>query len=122
MRPALALIACLILTAEALPAMTPPTHHAPQALSLKVERRDGKLDIALFGHAAQVLEVSYLLEVSGASTSRHRGKTTLAADTPVRLSRMTTDEAENWCVRLLAEEVGREPYEIRQGPCLDREG
>ncbi|MBI1403016.1 MAG: hypothetical protein GC147_07370 [Porphyrobacter sp.] len=119
MRASLALAALLALTAEVSPAMTHAAPEPPKALSLKVERHGTKLAVELVGRAPSAVEVSYELEVSGRSTSRHRGRTTLAAGTTARLSTMTAEVGDTWCVRLLAEEEGREPYEIREGDCPD---
>lgn len=90
---------------------------APHALTLDVREHDGMLEIALIGLSPQTQGVSYALEVTGNSTSRHRGSTTLAAGTRAVLSTMRTTAGENWCVKLTAEEDGRAPYEITQGPC-----
>lgn len=117
MRHVFALLALTALTAEGLPAMTQTPSDASQALSLEVRQEDGKIAVALTGHSARALEVSYLLEISGKSNSRHRGRTTLAANVPARLSTMMVDAGEKWCVRLLAEEAGKAPYEIREGDC-----
>ncbi len=88
-----------------------------QALTLDVQQRDGVIEVQLIGHSERAQEVSYLLEVTGQSTSRHRGKTTLAAGTTAILSTMRANAGENWCVKLVAEEPGREPYEIVEGSC-----
>ncbi|OBV10208.1 curli-like amyloid fiber formation chaperone CsgH [Erythrobacter dokdonensis] len=93
----------------------------PRALSLKVEQTDGAITVELVGHSARARQVSYELEVSGRSNSRHRGSTMLAANTPVRLSTMTASVGESWCVRLLAEEEGGDPYEILAGDCPEAE-
>jgi hypothetical protein len=95
---------------------------APQALSLKVDRADGTIAVELLGHSAHAQQVSYVLEVSGRSHSRHRGTTTLAANTPVSLSTMKASVDDTWCVRLLAEEEGRDPYEILEGDCPESDG
>lgn len=102
-------------TAQVQPAMRDASH----ALSLKVERTGGTIAVELLGHSPRARQVSYVLEVSGQSTSRHRGTTTLAANTPVRLSAMTASVGETWCVRLLAEEEGSDPYEIVEGDCSE---
>ena len=119
MRAPFALFALAALTAEACFAMNPTASDAPPALSLKVERHGSRIAVELLGHSPRAQQVSYLLELSGHSTSRHRGTTTLAADTPVRLSTMAAEVGEDWCVRLMAQEEGREPYELREGSCPD---
>ena len=88
-----------------------------RTLSLDVREHDGMLEIALVGLSPRAQGVSYALEVTGHSTSRHRGKTTLAAGTRAVLSTMRTQAGDNWCVKLTAEEEGSAPYEVMQGPC-----
>lgn len=90
---------------------------SPRALSLDVEARDGMLEVRLTGLSTRAQGVSYSLEVTGTSTSRHRGSTQLAAGTQAVLSTMRTTAGENWCVKLVAEEEGRAPYEVTRGTC-----
>lgn len=116
-----ALVAPATLTAEVSSSVTLTLSETPPALSLSVRQHNGKVAIELSGLAAKATEVSYLLEVTGRSHSRHRGRTTLAANVPARLSTMTVDAGEQWCVRLLAEEEGRDPYEIREGHCPEQD-
>lgn len=111
--PAAGAIALALLSHATVPAMT---DDAP-ALTLDVREHDGMLEIELVGLSPRAQAVSYALEVTGQSTSRHRGSTTLTADTRAVLSTMRTRAGGNWCVRLTAEEEGRAPYEITQGPC-----
>lgn len=111
--PAAALAALALLSHTTVPAMT----EEPHALTLDVIEADGIIEVQLIGHAPRAQAVSYALEVTGQSTSRHRGSTTLAADTRAVLSTMRTTAGAEWCVRLTAEEEGRAPYEITRGTC-----
>jgi hypothetical protein len=86
------------------------------ALELEVVDHGNAIEVRLHGHAAEARQVSYELEVTGTSTSRHRGSTSLAAGSPVVLSAMRVSVGESWCARLRAEEAGRAPYEILRGP------
>jgi hypothetical protein len=94
----------------------------PRALTLDVRRSGDHIEVQLVGHAPEARQVSYLLEVSGKSNSRHRGKTTLAANSRAVLSTVKISAGPDWCVRLTAEEDGAEPYEIREGHCPDSAG
>lgn len=96
---------------------TPAMPDAPRVLTLDVENRDGMLEVRLTGLAENAQAVSYSLEVTGTSTSRHRGSTQLAAGTRAVLSTMRTSAGADWCVKLVAEEEGRAPYEITRGSC-----
>ncbi len=96
---------------------------SPRALTLDVRRNGDQIEVELIGHAPEARTVSYLLEVTGTSNSRHRGKTTLAANSRAVLSTVKVSAGRDWCVRLKAEEEGTEPYEIREGTnCADDEG
>ncbi len=106
-------MAVLLLASGTIPTMTDDPH----ALSLDVQQRDGAIEVQLIGHAERTLEVSYTLEVTGHSTSRHRGKTTLTAGRSAVLSTMRASVGEEWCVKLVAEEPGRAPYEVIEGIC-----
>lgn len=90
---------------------------APGALTLAVHQHGDAIEVQLIGESPEARQVSYLLEVSGKSQSRHRGKTTLAANARTVLSTVKANAGPDWCVRLVAEEDGRAPYEIREGNC-----
>lgn len=109
--PALAL--ALLLAPATVPAMT----EEPRALTLDVRPHEGGIEVQLIGLSPRRQQVSYTLEVTGQSTSRHRGTTTLAADTRAVLSTLRSHGGDNWCVTLKAEEEGRAPYEITRGSC-----
>lgn len=112
----LALLAPAPAAAAAVPE-TPAMTEAPHALTLDVEERDGTLEVRLTGLSPRAQAVSYDLEVTGRSTSKHKGRTTLAAGTQAVLSTMRTAAGEDWCVKLVAEEEGRAPYAITRGTC-----
>lgn len=97
--------------------MVPDMNDAPHALALDVRHVDGGLEVQLIGQSPRALQVSYELDVTGQSTSRHRGKTTIAAGSRAVLSTIRVSAGAEWCVRLLAEDDGGEPYEIREGNC-----
>lgn len=111
------LITLLLIAPSPAPMETPAMTETPRALSLDVENRDGMLEVRLIGLSPREQGVSYALEITGRSTSRHRGSTQLAAGTRAVLSVMRTDAGENWCVKLVAEEEGHAPYEITRGNC-----
>lgn len=118
------LAALLAAAATALPTARPETPampetmtEAPRALSLEVENRDGMLEVRLTGLSERAQGVTYALEVTGTSTSRHRGSTRLAAGTRAVLSTLRTPAGADWCVTLVAEEEGRAPYEVTRGSC-----
>jgi hypothetical protein len=99
------------------PAMSPNLSDTARALTLDVAAHDGMLEVRLTGLSERARGVSYSLEVTGTSTSRHHGSTRLAAGTHAVLSTMRTSAGADWCVRLIAEEEGSAPYEITRGTC-----
>jgi hypothetical protein len=105
-----------VLALLALATVPPMTDSAP-ALTLDVRHHDGLVEVQLIGLSPEPQAVSYTLEITGQSTSRHRGSTTLAAGARAVLSTMKTRVGDDWCVKLTAEEAGRAPYEITRGPC-----
>jgi hypothetical protein len=107
----------LFAAAATVPPIMNPMTDTPQALTLDVRQHDGMLEVQLIGLSPHTQQVSYALEVTGHSTSRHRGSTTLSAGTSAVLSTMRAHAGENWCVKLVAEEEGRDPYEIMYGTC-----
>jgi hypothetical protein len=113
---AVVLLAAADVPAADIPAEVPAMTAAPsRALTLDVDDHGGVIEVRLIGLSDRSQQVSYALEVNGQSTSRHRGKTVLAAGTSAVLSTMRASAGENWCVRLVAEEEGSAPYEITQG-------
>jgi hypothetical protein len=116
--PAVGAFALLLLAPATVPPMTDQTPASEaRALTLDVRQHDGGIEVELVGLSPRTTRVSYSLEVTGQSTSRHRGSTTLAAGTRAVLSTMRASAGASWCVTLVAEEEGRDPYEITQGSC-----
>jgi hypothetical protein len=93
--------------------------NVPDALTLDVRHEADAIEVQLIGDSPRAQEVSYILEVTGSSTSHHRGKTKLTANARTVLATVRASAGENWCVRLLAEEEGRAPYEIQKGRCME---
>lgn len=89
----------------------------PEALKIDVREEGDVIEIQLIGETPRSQQISYVLEVTGQSSSRHRGKTTLAANSRTILSKVRTTAGGSWCVRLVAEEENREAYEILYGNC-----
>jgi hypothetical protein len=110
------MLAPLAVSASPVIAMTQDT----RALTLEVLEQDGAIVVTLIGNAPRAQTVDYTLEVTGNSTSRHRGSTTLTANVEAVLSTIRISTESAWCVRLVATEDGREPYEIVEGNCADQ--
>lgn len=111
------LFAFLLLPHETPYEMVVPMTDESHVLTLDVQQSGSMIEVRLIGNAAHTQEVSYLIEVTAQSTSRHRGKTTLTGGSMAVLSTMRANVGADWCVKLVAEEAGREPYEIIEGTC-----
>ena len=111
--PSACALALAVFTQSMVPAMT----DQPNALTLDVQEHAGVIEVQLIGLSARVQAVSYTLEVTGQSNARHRGSTTLAAGNRAVLSTMRTKASLGWCVTLIAQEEGREPYAVTRGTC-----
>jgi hypothetical protein len=111
--PAAGALALALLAPATVTAMT----ETPPALTLDVREAGGVVEVRLVGLSARTQKVRYALEVTGQSTSRHRGSTTLSAGKRAVLSTMRTQAGESWCVKLVAEEESRAPYEVTRGTC-----
>lgn len=113
---AVVLLAAADVPAAVVPAKVPAmTAAPPRSLTLDVDDHGGVIEVRLIGLSDRSQQVSYALQVNGQSTSRHRGRTVLAAGTSAVLSTMRAAAGKNWCVRLVAEEEGSAPYEITAG-------
>ena len=87
---------------------------AEPALSLEVSEADGQVEVHLVGKADRALKVSYTLEVTGQSSSTHRGSTALQAGSRSVL----VSAGKDWCARLSVTENGGDSYEIVEGTCV----
>lgn len=88
-----------------------------RSITLDVQMEGDQVVARVLGHSKTTRQVSFSLEVTGTSTSRHKASTTLAAGTQTTLSTIKITRGESWCARAVVEEAGIEPYELTQGPC-----
>ena len=88
-----------------------------RALSLEAQEHDGKVDLALRARSEAALEVQYELEVTGASTTRHKGRTKLAPGKTQTLSMVSTSSASSWCAIVHVEQSDGLSYSLKRGIC-----
>lgn len=88
-----------------------------RAVVLEVAEKGDAVEVVLTGHSSVEQTIAYELALTGNSTSRHRGKTTLAADRSVVLSRMTMPAKPDWCVTATITEQDGRSYSYEQGSC-----
>ena len=92
----------------------PPEDHA---IVLEVTEQDDRVTIQLLGNSPRTQHVSFTIEVTGSSNSKHSGSLTLAANDPQTLSTLKINTSRDWCAKVMVEEEGRAPYELREGSC-----
>lgn len=96
-------------------------HSAPEtekrAISLDVRLEGDQVIARILGQTDTARRVSFTLEVSGSSTSRHKSSSTIAPGPQSVLSSVAISRGDDWCVRALVEEEGLDPYELSEGPC-----
>ncbi len=90
----------------------------PQArpLGLEITETDDTIELRVKSNGARAAEVEFSLEVTGASTSRHKGKTKLAEGAETVLATVRVSKSPDWCARLEVAEAG-ETYVINDGAC-----
>lgn len=88
-----------------------------RALALEVTDAGAHVELQLLAHSSRSQEVSYEIEVTGDSTTRHKGRTTLQAGAEAVLSTIRTSKSGDWCARVTVREEGREAYQILRGSC-----
>lgn len=87
-----------------------------RSLQLEItEAGNDTVEVLLTGHSLQAQRVSYELKTSGASTSAHKGTTSLRAMEPTILSTIRFSGSKKWCVSLSVEEGNGEHYTITEG-------
>ncbi len=88
-----------------------------RAIALEVTERGDRVTFELLGNSPRTQHVSFSIEVTGSSSSKHSGSLTLAANDPQTLSTLKIRTNGDWCAKVTVEEEGRAPYELREGPC-----
>lgn len=78
----------------------------PRALALHVERSPAQVTVTVVGHSARPTPVRYTLDVTGASTTRHAGRSTVGPGTRT-LSTVRFPDRAPWRVRLAVDEDAR---------------
>jgi hypothetical protein len=108
------LLSLLLMTTAA---EAPMTEDGNRAVALEVSEVGNRIEVKLVSLPGKRQTLSYSLEVMGRSTSKHRGKTTVAGDARKVLSTITSEASADWCVRASIDEENGNSYEIVEGPC-----
>lgn len=97
--------------------MGPAMAHDGKAVDLEVNRDGDQIEVLLNANSDRSQRIAFEIEVTGNSNSRHRGSTTLAANSPQILSTIKVSANGEWCARVTVEEEDRAPYELTEGSC-----
>lgn len=89
----------------------------PRLLTLEVAESADRVELKVTSDGSRSSAVEFSLEVSGTSTSRHRGKTTVSAGSGQTLATVRVNKSRNWCAVLEVSEEGGESYTDRHGAC-----
>ena len=91
----------------------PDTH----ALSLNVAEAADSVTVELIADPQANQTITYDIEVTGSSRSKHRGSTSIAAGAPATLTRVKVSHGGTWCALAhITEESGLE-YTLEAGEC-----
>lgn len=90
----------------------------PRPITMTVQPGDGRVIITVLGQSPTPSAVRYDLEVTGASTTRHSGRTMIHGG-PRILSQVSVATTAPGCATLTVSEEGRASYSIRM--CFQRE-
>jgi len=88
-----------------------------RALDLQITEREDRVTVELHANSSRAQHVSFSIEVTGPSSSKHSGSLSLAANDPQTLSTLRISTKGDWCAKVVVEEEGRAPYELREGSC-----
>jgi hypothetical protein len=88
-----------------------------RVMALEVVDAGTHVEVQLLANPQHRQVVSYQIEMTGDSTTRHNGRTTIEPGAQRVLSTIRTSKSGEWCARVIVQEEGRDPYELSQGSC-----
>jgi hypothetical protein len=88
-----------------------------RALALNVIENGDTVEIELIANSRVTQQVEYEVELTGASSARHRGSTSIAAGDRQGLSRMKTSASKGWCATVEVNEASGARYTLTAGDC-----
>ena len=89
----------------------------PRALELSVVEGDGSVELELIAQSETSQQIEYSVELTGSSTARHRGNTSITAGDRHVLSRLKTSFADSWCATVEVTEGNGARYTLTAGDC-----
>ncbi len=86
-----------------------------RTLALEVVEADTHVKVLLLAQSRHRQEVSYEIELTGDSTTRHKGRTTVDPGGQRVLSTIRMSTSGAWCARVTVQEDDGAPYELSRG-------
>lgn len=109
--------ALMVAVAGAATAGTASAGEQPRALALSVVENSGSVEIELIAQTETTQQVEYALELTGSSTSSHRGNTSITGGDRHILSRLKTSFSDSWCAKVDVTEGNGARYTLTAGDC-----
>jgi len=88
-----------------------------RALSLNVIEDAGTVEVQVVADSQVTQQVEFEIELTGASSSRHKSSVTLASGDRKVLSRLKINSADGWCAKLTVSEASGGQYTLSEGDC-----
>ena len=88
-----------------------------RALSLQVTETADTVEIEVVADSAVTQQIAFTAELSGASNSRHKSDTSIAAGKRQVLSRMKISASDSWCAKVDVTEGTGAKYTLTSGDC-----
>ena len=88
-----------------------------RAITLKVQEEAGQVALELIAHSETAQQISFTIELTGASNARHASTTSIAAGERQVLSRLQTDTGQGWCAIVHVTEENGAQYTLDAGDC-----
>lgn len=88
-----------------------------RALSLKVNETAETVEIEVVADSPVTQQIEFTAELSGASNSRHKSSSSVAAGNRQVLSRLKMSNTEGWCAKVDVSEASGAKYTLTAGDC-----
>lgn len=88
-----------------------------RALSLKVTEKTDSVEIEVIADSPVTQKIEFTAELTGASNSRHKSSSSVAAGDRQVLSRLKMSTNESWCAKVDVSEASGAKYTLTAGEC-----
>ena len=88
-----------------------------RALSLKVTETADSVEIEVVADSPVTQQIEFTAELTGASNSRHKSSSSVAAGNRQVLSKLKMSNNEGWCAKVDVSEASGAKYTLTAGDC-----